>query len=355
MGRSFGPAQSATERTVVFLLYDKVTLQDVAAPLEIFARANDFGARYRVLLASPAGESVGTTAFTRLSADIPVADAPDSIDTLLVPGGVPADFTFAPGTHDIPEELTPDTVPEALAAVGELAPRASRVASICTGAFILAALGMLDGRRATTHWAHCAHLARSYPRVEVDPDALFVQDGPYVTGAGISAGTDLALAIVENDYGTEVARRVARWMVVFLQRPGGQAQFSIWSQTGIPTTRGLRQVLDSVVLDPAGDHSTAAMAARAAVSERHLARLFRDEVGMTPARYVEKARLEAAKLLLVTSDEGQESVARRAGFGSKETMRRIFSRTLGVSPGSYRSRFRTTGIGQPDPEPHADV
>jgi transcriptional regulator GlxA family with amidase domain len=346
MSRRITAAESAAERTMVFVLYDKVTLQDVAAPLEIFARANDFGARYRVLLASPTGQPVGTTAFTRLCADIRVADVPDDIDTLLVPGGVPADFTFTPGTHDIPEELTPETVPEALEAVRELAPRASRIASVCTGAFLLAALGMLDGRHATTHWAHCARLAQQYPRVMVNPDALFVQDGSFITGAGISAGTDLALAIVENDYGTDVARRVARWLVVFLQRPGGQAQFSVWSEAGIPGTRGLRQVLDAVVLDPAADHSATAMAARAAVSERHLARMFRDEVGMTPARYVERTRLEAAKLLLVTSDEGQESVARRAGFGSPETMRRIFRRNLGVSPGGYRSRFRTTGIDQ---------
>ncbi|HTK62126.1 MAG TPA: GlxA family transcriptional regulator [Pseudonocardia sp.] len=344
MSRTVTAADRAAERTMVFLLYDKVTLQDVAAPLEIFARANDFGARYRVLLASPTGGPVGTTAFTRLSADIPVDDVPDSFDTLLVPGGVPGDFTFTPGTHDIPEERTPEAVPEAMAAVRTLAPRAARIASVCTGAFLLAALGILDGRRATTHWAHCAQLARDYPRVLVDPDALFVQDGCIVTGAGISAGTDMALAIVENDYGTEVARRVARWVVVFLQRPGGQAQFSVWSEAGGPTTRGLREVLDEVVLDPAADHSTAAMAARASVSERHLARMFRDEVGMTPARYVERTRLEAAKLLLVSSDEGQGSVARRAGFGSPETMRRIFRRNLGVSPGGYRSRFRTTGV-----------
>ncbi len=343
--RVTGEDAGATERTVVFALYDKVTLQDVAAPLEIFARANDFGARYRVLLASPTGAPVGTTAFTRLSADIAIADAPPAIDTLVVPGGVPADFVFVPGTHDIPEELTPDTAPDAVAAVRALAPRASQIASVCTGAFVLAALGLLDGRRATTHWAHTAQLAREYPRIEVDADALFVQDGPVITGAGISAGTDLALAIVENDFGTDVARRVARWMVVFLQRPGGQAQFSVWSRTAAPSTRGLRQVLDAVVLDPAADHSTAAMAARASVSERHLTRMFREEVGTTPACYVEQARLEAAKVLLVTSDDGQESIARRAGFGSPETMRRIFQRNLGVSPGDYRSRFRTTGVG----------
>lgn len=144
-----------------------------------------------------------------------------------------------------------------------------------------------------------------------------MQGGPFITVAGISAGIDLALALVESDYGPSVARRVARWMVVFLQRPGGQAQFSVWAQSAIPVTRGLREVLDCIVSDPTADHSIAAMAARAAVSERHLVRTFRDQVGMTPARFVEQARLEAAKVLLATGDLGQEAVARRAGFGAR--------------------------------------
>lgn len=331
-------------RTVVFALYNKVTLQDVAAPLEIFARANDFGARYNVLLASPTGAAVGTTAFATMDVDVSLADAPDVIDTLLVPGGVPADFTFTPGVHDIPEEPTPDTVPDAVRMVRELAPRARRVASVCTGAFVLATLGLLDGRRVTTHWAHCQTLARTYPKVVVDPDSLFVQDGPFITGAGITAGIDLALAMVESDYGPSVARRVARWMVVFLQRPGGQAQFSVWAQSALPSTGGLRAIVDSVIADPAADHSLASMAVRAAVSERHLVRVFRDQVGMTPARFVEQARLEAAKVLLATGDLSQEAVARRAGFGTPDTMRRAFRRNLGISPGTYRIRFRTTGI-----------
>jgi transcriptional regulator GlxA family with amidase domain len=182
--------------------------------------------------------------------------------------------------------------------------------------------------------------------VVVDPDSLFVQDGRFITGAGISAGVDLALALVESDYGPGIARRVARWMVVFLQRPGGQAQFSVWAESALPVTRGLRQILDSVVSDPGANHSIACMASRAAVSERHLVRMFRDQVGMTPARFVEQARLEAAKVLLATGDHSQEAVARRAGFGSPDTMRRTFHRNLGVSPGMYRSRFRTTGIDQ---------
>ncbi len=338
--------RSSAPRTVVFALYDKVTLQDVAAPLEIFARANDFGARYQVLLVSLTGAGVGTTAFVALNVDIALADVPDRFDTLIVPGGVPPDFTFTPGEHDIPEEQTPDAVESALELVRELAPRARRVASVCTGAFVLAALGLLNGRRATTHWAHCQELARSYPEVVVDPDSLFVQDGRYITGAGISAGLDLALALVESDYGPDVARRVARWMVVFLQRPGGQAQFSVWTESAPPVTKGLREILDGVVSDPGADHSIAALAARAAVSERHLVRMFRVQVGTTPARFVEQARLEAAKVLLASGELSQEAVARRAGFGSADSMRRTFRRNLGVSPSTYRSRFRTTGINQ---------
>jgi transcriptional regulator GlxA family with amidase domain len=346
MADDSGHAGVNAPRTVVFALYDKVTLQDVAAPLEILARANDFGANYRVLLVSQAGAAVATTAFVSINADTRLADVPDAIDTLIVPGGVPADFTFTPGHHDIPEEQTPDVVEAALEMVRALAPRARRVASVCTGAFVLAAVGLLDGRRATTHWAHCQKLANEYPEVEVDANSLFVQDGPFITGAGISAGIDMALALVESDYGPAVARRVARWMVVFLQRPGGQAQFSVWAQADLPVTHGLREILDAVVADPGADHSIAVMAARAAVSERHLVRMFGEQVGMTPARFVEQARLEAAKVLLATGDYSQEAVARRAGFGGPDTMRRTFRRNLGISPGTYRSRFRTTGISQ---------
>ncbi|AWT51361.1 GlxA family transcriptional regulator [Mycolicibacterium smegmatis] len=336
------PPVLSDPRTVVFALYDKVTLADVAAPLEIFARANDFGANYTVLLASLTGTAVGTTAFAKLDANVALDEVPAAVDTLVVPGGVPAGFSFTPGLHDIPEEPTPDTIPDAVHLVRQLAPRARRVASVCTGAFVLAALGLLNGRRATTHWAHCQTLARNYPHVRVDPDSLFVQDGRFFTGAGISAGTDLALALVESDHGPTMARRVARWMVVFLQRPGGQAQFSVWS--GLPAAGGLREIMDSVIADPGADHSLAALAARAAVSERHLVRMFREQVGMTPARFVEQARLEAAKVLLATGYQAQDAVARLVGFGSPDTMRRTFRRNLGISPGLYRNRFRTTGI-----------
>jgi transcriptional regulator GlxA family with amidase domain len=331
-------------RRIIFLVYDKVTLQDVAAPLEIFARANDFGAAYDVLLASPTGRSVRTTSFTCLGVDVAVDALLGDLDTLIIPGGVPADSD--PRTYAKPEEPTPDAIHEVMDAASRLVPRSKRIASVCTGAFVLARLGMLDGRRATTHWAHCEKLAEHFPRVEVDPDALFVQDGPVVTGAGISAGTDLTLALLEADYGADLARRVARWLVMFLRRPGGQSQFSVWSGAGSVNDDRVRNAMDRVILDPADDHSVPAMARRAATSEQRFARLFTQEVGMTPGRYVEHARLEAAKLMLGSGDNGLEAVAHSCGLGSAETMRRVFRRTIGVSPKDYRERFRTTGLRQ---------
>lgn len=342
MREGIGNRASPPQRRIVFLVYDKVTLQDVAAPLEILARANDFGAAYDVLLASPTGRPVRTTSFTRLGVDVAVDALTGDVDTLIVPGGVPPDSD--PRTYAKPEEPTPDAIREVVNAARHLAPLSRRIASVCTGAFVLAHLGMLDGRRATTHWAHCQELAERFPRVEVTPDALFVQDGPVMTGAGINAGTDLTLALLEADYGADLARRVARWLVVFLHRPGGQAQFSVWSGVGSVNDDGMREVRDHVILDPADDHSVPAMARRAAMSEQRFTGLFTQEVGMAPERYVEQARLEAAKLMLSSGDGRLEAVADSCGLGSAETMRDVFQRNIGVSPEDYRDRFRTTGM-----------
>jgi transcriptional regulator GlxA family with amidase domain len=342
MTHGIATGASARRRHIVFLVYDTVTLQDVAAPLEILARANDFGAAYDVLLASPTGRSVRTTSFTRLDVDVGVDALLGDLDTLIVPGGVPAGSD--PWTYAKPEEPTPDAIPELMDAASRLVPRSRRVASACTGAFVLARLGVLDGRRATTHWAYCEELAERFPHVEVDPDALFVRDGPVVTGAGVSATADMTLAIVEADYGADLARRVARWLVMFLRRPGGQAQFSVWSGAGTVSDDGVRMVMEQVILDPAGDHSVPAMAGRAAMSEKRFAKLFARNVGMTPGRYVERARLEAAKLMLGSGDIGLEAVAHSCGLGSATTMRRVFQRDIGISPEEYRERFRTTGL-----------
>ncbi|MFF3318156.1 GlxA family transcriptional regulator [Streptomyces sp. NPDC003035] len=309
--------------SVVVLAFDGVRLLDVSAPLEVFGTA---GPAYAVRVCTPDGRDVRTSTGLRIGADC-AAGAVTDADTLLVPGAVDVDRFV--------------TAPEVVGPVAELAGRARRVAAVCTGAFALAAAGLLAGRRATTHWAHASELARRHPEVEVTADAIFVEDGPVFTSAGVTAGIDLCLALVEQDRGPAVAREVARDLVVFLQRPGGQSQFSAASRT--PPTRHplVRPLLDAVVADPGADHSATALARRAGVSARHLTRLFREQTGATPAGYVERVRVEAARLLL----EGGASVtgaAARSGLGSDESLRRAFARHVGVTPSAYVARFRST-------------
>jgi len=304
---------------VALLVFDGVKLLDVAGPAEVFG---DSG-RYAVVLCSPDGAGVRTSTGVRLAVDAR-ADEVGPVDTLLVPG-----------SDDFPATPTP---PDVLAAVAVLAPSARRVASVCTGAFVLAEAGLLDGRRAVTHWRHTTTLAHRYPRIAVEPDALHVRDGDVFSSAGVSAGIDLSLALVEQDHGAEHARDVARSLVVFMQRPGGQSQFSVPSRTTRPHGHPLRAVLDRVAADPAADHSVAALAAVAGTSTRHLTRLFRDELDTTPARHVELVRLEAAQAFIVAGHT-VASAAARSGLGSDETLRRVFLRHLGVSPTAYRHRF----------------
>lgn len=255
-----------------------------------------------------------------------LSDLRAPVDTLVVPGPAPP----------IPDRFPATLITE----IRRIGGRARRAASVCSGAFLLAEAGLLTDRRATTHWSVCAELATRFPDVLVEPDAIFVRDGPVVTSAGVTAGIDMALALVEEDHGPDLARTIARHMVVFLQRPGGQSQFSVWSTGRTPRNSPLRAVLDAVAAEPAGDHSLPAMAARATVSERHLTRLFQRELGHTPGQYVTRVRLEAARTLLESGDAEMGSVARMSGFGSDETMRRSFLQALGITPGAYRQRFR---------------
>lgn len=308
------------------LVFDGVKLLDVAGPSEVFSEANRSGATYELTLCSVGGEQVVSSTGMRISVD---ADANDDVrfDTVLVMGG------DALPTRPIDRGL--------VSATRHLARHTSRMCSICTGAFIMAATGLLDGRRATTHWKSARILAKAYPRVSVEPDAIFVKDGTVYTSAGVTAGIDLALALVEEDYGGEMARSVAQSLIVYLQRPGGQSQFSPSLRRPLPPTPVLHAIQEAVAADPAGDHSVPRLAARAGVSPRHLTRLFRDELGTTPAKYVELVRLDAAKSLLdvghpVTLAAGQ------AGFGSPESLRRAFIRYLGVPPRAYQHRFLTT-------------
>ncbi|MFB7636248.1 GlxA family transcriptional regulator [Streptomyces sp. NPDC056149] len=322
--RRRGPAV----RTVVMLAFEGARLLDVTGPLEVFSVAARLGGRYEIRLCSPDGHPVTTASGTRLAVDAGVRElSAHPLDTVLVPGA---------------EDLTRGRFPPGLLdAVRALAGRSRRVASVCAGAFALAGAGLLDGRRATTHWRHTATLAARHPTLTVDPDAIYVRDGDLFTSAGVSAGIDLALALVEADEGPDLAREVARDLVVFMQRPGGQSQFSVPARTPRPRHDALRALLDAIAADPAADHSNTALAARAGLSPRHLTRLFREHTGTTPAGYVEAVRLEAAQTLLANG-ETATATARRTGIGTDESLRRLFLRRLGVTPSAYRARFHTT-------------
>lgn len=313
-------------RHVGVLVFDGVTLLDVAGTSEVFSEANRFGADYEVALYSPDGKDVVSSTGLRISVDAAAEDAG------------PLDLAMVAGSDDIPARPVSAELTDAARI---LTRRARRTAAVCTGAFILAATGLLDGRRATTHWHEAKTLARAYPAIEVEPDAIYVEDRQIFTSAGISAGIDLALALVERDHGAELARDVARWLVVFLQRPGGQSQFSPALRTALPRTSPLRQLVDTVTASPVGDYSATGLAALANVSPRHLTRLFRAELKTTPARYVELIRVDTAKGLL---DAGHSvtDAALRSGFAGPEALRRTFIRQLGVSPRAYQQRFHTS-------------
>lgn len=319
-------ATAGARRRVAFVVFDGVTMLDVTGPSEVLHQAGRLAPPYELLLVSPRGGTVTTSPGIALTGTVPAAEA-GPLHTLVVAGG---------------DRLAQQPVErELLDAVGALAERAERVASVCTGAFVLAELGLLDGRRATTHWRHAGTLARRHPRVRVEPDALHVRDGRFVTSAGISAGIDLTLALVEEDHGADVARDVARELVVFMQRPGGQSQFATAPATPPAHSALLRALVADVLADPAADHGMDAMAARAAVSPRHLTRLFHAELGTTPARWLERVRLDRAQQLLI---EGHSvtGAARASGLGSDETLRRVFARHLGTTPTEFRNRFTTT-------------
>jgi len=257
-----------------------------------------------------------------------VCDAPARIDTLIVAGG--------PGTRAaVADAALIDWIASAASA-------ATRTAAVCTGAFLLARAGLLDGRRATTHWSAAGELARLHPRVEVDAEPIYVRQGRIWTSAGVTAGMDLALALVEQDLDREAALTIARHLVLFLQRPGNQSQFSATLAAQQPRREPLRDVQRGVLEDVAASHSVEELAARAHMSPRHFARAFHAETGLTPARYVERVRLEAARQRLEDTAEPIGSVALSCGFGTAETMRRAFLRTLGVGPAEYRRRFQPT-------------
>lgn len=304
-------------RSVLIVLFDEVQCLDVTGPLEVFAHAG-----YRITTASLGGGMVRTSSGLRITPDEDLARTRE-YDLLLVPGG--------PGSRrDNPELAT---------WLREHAARTRQLAAVCTGAYLLAAAGLLTGRRITTHWAHCAQLAERYPDIEVDPDPIFVRDGNIVTSAGVTAGIDLALVLVEDDLGRDAALGIARELVVFLRRPGNQAQFSAQLAAQVASREPLRDVQRWIADNPAADLSVETLAVRASLSPRQFARAFAAEVGVPPGRYVDRVRLESARRRLEDTADGVEETARACGYGTPEAMRRAFVKALGASPAEYRRRF----------------
>ncbi len=305
--------------------FPDVQALDVVGPLEVFAMANRHGAdpAYATALVSASGRPITTSSGLSLATERVTRRAP--IDTLVVAGGTGTAAAMADA--------------RLIAWLRDAAMSARRVTSVCSGAFLLAQAGLLDGRRVTTHWSACDTLARTFPAVDVDADRIYVRDGDVWTSAGVTAGMDLALALVEQDHGGDLALAVARQLVLFAHRPGGQSQFSAQLAVRRAEREPLREALAFVAEHPEADLSVPALARRAAMSVRTFARAFRQEVGTTPAAFVQRSRVEAARRLLETTDRKGHDVARACGFGTVETMHRAFQRTVRTTPGQYRRLF----------------
>jgi transcriptional regulator GlxA family with amidase domain len=323
-----------TPRRVVMVAMPCAEVMEIGGTLDVFYAAN-------VLLAEAGSSDPGYTievvspvAIVRswpglcIKAERSYRSIRGPIDTLIITG------------TDTPDQAMQDA--ELVAWVARVAPRTRRLVGLCTGTFMLAAAGLLDGRRATSHWLFCDELTKLFPKIRVERDPIYVRDGAIYTGVGASAGLDLALALVEQDVGRRIALDVAKREVFFLKRPGGQAQFSVQLSAQIAEREPLRDLQMWIADNPHADLSVDTLARRAAMSPRHFCRVFLREVGMTPGRFVERMRIEAARRLLEDSARSVSEVAVACGFGSAETMRLAFRRALGVSPKIYRSRFYST-------------
>ena len=333
------PVSTAPPRTVVLVVYNGAELVDIACVTSAFQLATKLGCDpgYAVRVASHDGADIESTSGLVLRVDAGLGELEESPDTLVVTGGW--GHVDAIGNRRLIRE------------VRRLAAGSRRVVSVCTGAFVLAEAGLLDGRRVTTHWHYADDLAERYPAIHVDADPVYIYDGQVATSGGVTASLDLTLALIEHDHGPEVARGVALGMVTYLHRPGNQAQMSIFTKTRRPEDEILRTVVDHIVADPSGDLSVAALAARVNVSARHLTRLFRERQGETPAAVVRRIRVEIAARLLATTDLSLTLVARRCGFSSVEALRQAFVTKYETSPRTFR---RTIGSADAAKGPRAD-
>lgn len=313
------------DRLVRVLAFERFEMLDVVGPLEAFATASQLaGGGYEIEVVSEQGGPVRAASGLVLHS-LPFRDAEIDCDTFLVAGG--AGVVAACG-----DAALVDRVRRAVGA-------ARRAGSVCTGALLLAATGLLEGRRAATHWNWCDRLAAAHPGVGVERDRIYVRDGAIWTSAGVTAGIDLALAMIEDDHGPELALAVARELVVYLKRPGGQAQFSGELQAQATRNPAIRRVLERIAAHPEGDQSVEALASCAAMSQRHFTRVFRAETGHTVGAYVETVRLARASRLLEGTTLPVEEIARRSGFRSADVLRRVFLRRKAIAPTAHRARF----------------
>jgi transcriptional regulator GlxA family with amidase domain len=335
-GRRSQTRDNLPTRRIAMVVFPGVTLLDISGPAQVFAELREIDpptGSYALCYLSSAGGSVSTDVGMMIDTDPVSSIRPHQVDTLVIPGG--------PGIWALRQDAS------LMSWVSRVLPRARRVASVCLGAFVLAWTGALDGKRAATHWRYCPRLQDSFPEIRVEPDAIFVKDGRVWSSAGVSAGIDLALAMIEEDFGHTVALDIARRLVVFLKRPGGQSQFSTILAAQASDVEGRFSALHAwIVENIASDLKVERLAEIAGMTPRTFARTYLSRTGMTPASGVEALRVETARLLLESrQDGGVVEVAERAGFGDDERMRRAFIRHLGVSPSEYRKRFSANWSG----------
>lgn len=323
-----------TQRLIVVLAFEGVQLLDVAGPVQTFASANEMMkdvAPYRIIVVSRRGGLVRTSAgLSLLTEPLRRAVGKARIDTLLIPGG--------PGVHEALKDRS------TIGWVCKQFPTAVRIASVCTGAFLLAETGLLKGRRATTHWKSCNRLQERYPDIHVDRDPIYVREGRIWTSAGVTAGIDLSLALIEEDLGRSLAMQVARNLVVFLNRPGGQSQFSAALEAQAAAADGnapnhFAPLHGWIAEHLTGDLRVERLAEQAGMSPRTFARVYAAKMGVTPARMVERIRVEAVRRILEETDTPIKRVAAECGFGKEERLRRAFARQVGTTPAEYRARF----------------
>ncbi|MGR8981155.1 MAG: GlxA family transcriptional regulator [Gammaproteobacteria bacterium] len=328
------PSTNPRQRTIAMLAFPECELIDVSGPISVFSFANKAAVLvgqatepvYRLIVAASIKGPVRTSSGICLCADQAIDEPITGIDTLMVAGGAAIDHAI----HD--EKIQHWLI--------RMYPQVRRLASICTGAFILAESGLLNNRKATTHWLYCQAFADQYRNVKVEPEKIFVRDGNVYTSGGVTAGIDLALSLVEEDWGWDIASMVARSMLIFMRRPGGQSQFSSYIFNEAKTRHDFRELQAYVVANPNADLSVEKLADRMAMSPRNFSRLFCREIDMPPAKFVEKVRIEAARNMVLQTDMPLESIAANCGFNNTEQMRRAFYRTLNVTPHEYRSTFK---------------